>query len=96
MNKKDGMNYAPVGKPQPVVREGEFVFAAAVAIGAEPSPDSLENTPLDTPLLKASIIVAPTNPPKAAVPVNADFIISEITSGILPILVKIIIRDPIT
>ena len=29
MNKKDGMNYAPVGKPQPVVREGEFVFAAA-------------------------------------------------------------------
>lgn len=29
MNKNDGMNYAPVGKPQPVVREGEFVFAAA-------------------------------------------------------------------
>ena len=29
MNKHDGMNYAPVGKPQPVVREGEFVFAAA-------------------------------------------------------------------
>jgi predicted dehydrogenase len=29
MNKKDGMNYAPVGKPQPVVRQGEFVFAAA-------------------------------------------------------------------
>ena len=27
MNKNDGMNYAPVGKPQPVVREGEFVFA---------------------------------------------------------------------
>lgn len=26
MNKKDGMNYAPVGKPQPVVREGEFVL----------------------------------------------------------------------
>ena len=29
MNKNDGMNYAPVGKPQPVVQEGEFVFAAA-------------------------------------------------------------------
>lgn len=29
MNKNDGMNYAPVGKPQPVVKEGEFVFAAA-------------------------------------------------------------------
>ena len=29
MNKNDGMNYAPVGKPQPVVQAGEFVFAAA-------------------------------------------------------------------
>ena len=29
MNKNDGMNYAPVGKPQPVVRQDEFVFAAA-------------------------------------------------------------------
>lgn len=28
MDKKDGMNYAPKGKPDPVVREGEFVFAA--------------------------------------------------------------------
>ena len=26
--KSDGMNYAPVGKPAPVVRPGEFVFAA--------------------------------------------------------------------
>lgn len=29
MNKNDGMNYAPVGKPQPVVQASEFVFAAA-------------------------------------------------------------------
>jgi len=29
MNKNDGMHYAPVGKPHPVVREGEFIFAAA-------------------------------------------------------------------
>lgn len=28
MNKNDGMNYAPSGKPQPVVKPGEFVFAA--------------------------------------------------------------------
>lgn len=28
MNRKDGMNYAPSGKPQPVVGKGEFVFAA--------------------------------------------------------------------
>ncbi|MEL4015874.1 Gfo/Idh/MocA family protein [Dryocola clanedunensis] len=29
MNVKDGMNYAPVGKPQPVVQPGDFIFAAA-------------------------------------------------------------------
>ena len=29
MNKKDGMNYAPKGKPNPVVKEGEFQIAAA-------------------------------------------------------------------
>ncbi len=29
MNRKDGMNYAPQSKPQPVVKPGEFVFAAA-------------------------------------------------------------------
>jgi predicted dehydrogenase len=29
MSNKDGMNYAPVGKPQPVVKPGEFVIAAA-------------------------------------------------------------------
>lgn len=28
MNKQDGMNYAPKGKPSPVVNEGEFVIAA--------------------------------------------------------------------
>lgn len=28
MQKSDGMNYAPTGKPNPVVKEGEFVFAA--------------------------------------------------------------------
>ena len=28
MKISDGMNYAPKGKPQPVVRPGEFVFSA--------------------------------------------------------------------
>ena len=28
MNALDGMNYAPKGKPEPVVKEGEFYFAA--------------------------------------------------------------------
>ena len=27
--KSDGMNYAPQGKPSPVVKPGEFAFAAA-------------------------------------------------------------------
>src|SRR5882672_3869621 len=27
--KSDGMNYAPQGKPRPVVKPGEFIFAAA-------------------------------------------------------------------
>ncbi len=29
MQKSDGMNYAPQGKPKPVCKQGEFVFAAA-------------------------------------------------------------------
>ncbi|WP_217560294.1 Gfo/Idh/MocA family protein [Paenibacillus sp. GbtcB18] len=29
MHKKDGMNYAPEGKPAPVVARGDFIFAAA-------------------------------------------------------------------
>jgi predicted dehydrogenase len=29
LGKADGMNYQPIGKPNPVVRPGEFVFAAA-------------------------------------------------------------------
>ena len=29
MNKMDGMNYAPQGRPKPVVKPGEFVFSAA-------------------------------------------------------------------
>ena len=29
MNRMDGMNYAPQGKPRPVVKPGEFVFSAA-------------------------------------------------------------------
>ena len=28
MQKSDGMNYAPKGRPKPVCKEGEFVFAA--------------------------------------------------------------------
>ena len=40
-----------------------LVLAAAATIGAEPKPDSLENTPRATPLRIASITVAPRKPP---------------------------------
>ena len=50
---------------------GIFVFAAAAAIGAEPSPDSFEKTPLATPNLIAAAIVAQANPPPAAIGLNA-------------------------
>ena len=38
---------------------GSLVFAAAAAIGAEPKPDSLENTPRATPNRIAAAMVAP-------------------------------------
>ena len=50
---------------------GHFVLAAAATIGAEPRPDSLENTPRATPFLIAIMTVAPRKPPVAAVVVKA-------------------------
>ena len=61
---------------------GHFVLAAAATIGAEPRPDSLENTPLAIPLLMASITPAPAKPPAAAVPVNALEMMVSIAIGI--------------
>ncbi len=45
---------------------GQCVFAAAAAIGAEPRPDSLENTPRAIPFFIAIMIVEPAKPPTAA------------------------------
>ena len=56
-------------------------MAAAATIGAEPKPDSLENTPRATPLRIASITVAPRKPPCAAVVVKALSITSAIAPG---------------
>ena len=33
MGNNDGMNYAPVGKPKPVVKPGEFVITAIYKAG---------------------------------------------------------------
>ena len=52
-------------------RTGSFVFAAAWAIGALPSPASLEKAALLTPHVIAYNTVAPAKPPVAAVGVNA-------------------------
>ena len=60
---------------------GHFVFAAAATIGAEPKPDSLENTPRATPLRIAIMTVAPKKPPAAAVGVNAHSKIVAIAAG---------------
>ena len=37
--KSDGMNYAPQGKARPVVKPGEFVFAAAFLLHYERNGD---------------------------------------------------------
>ena len=51
---------------------GSSARAAAWAMGAEPCPASLENSPRATPRLKAYANVAPRKPPLAAEPVNAS------------------------
>ena len=50
---------------------GSFVLAAACAIGALPSPASLENIPRATPKRIAAQTVAPAKPPAAEAPLNA-------------------------
>ena len=69
---------------------GSFVFAAAAAIGAEPRPDSFENTPRAMPFFIAIITVEPANPPAAAVPVNALSKMSAIAAGISERCMKMI------
>ena len=51
-------------------RTGSFVFAAAAAIGAEPSPASFEKIPLAIPFCIA-IPIAASTPPAAAFAPNA-------------------------
>ena len=50
---------------------GRFVFDAADAMGAEPSPDSFEKTPRAMPFCIAIMMVEPAKPPTAASPVKA-------------------------
>ena len=60
---------------------GSFVLAAAAAIGAEPSPDSLEKIPLAIPLCIATIML-PTTPPVTALGLNAPLTIVTNAAGI--------------
>ena len=70
---------------------GSLVFAAAAAIGAEPSPDSLEKIPLATPLCIA-INSVPTAPPVTADGLNAPYTTVTIAAGISVILQMISVR----
>ena len=74
---------------------GFGVLAAAAAIGAEPNPDSLEKTPLDTPILIVCITVAPRKPPTAAVGVNACLKMRAKIWGIIDIFMSRIIEAPV-
>ena len=73
---------------------GSFVLAAAAAMGAEPRPDSFEKTPRATPFWIAIRMLAPANPPIAAIGLKADVKIKAIVEGIFPILKKITVRVP--
>ena len=74
---------------------GSSVCAAAAAIGALPSPASLEKIPLAIPFCMATII-APSAPPAAALTPNALLTIVAKAPGTLVILNPIISTASIT
>ena len=57
-------------------------------------PDSFENTPLATPILKVNITVAPKKPPEAAVGVKACLKMSIRAAGIYSSFISIIRSAP--
>ena len=73
---------------------GCLVWAAAAAIGALPSPDSLENTPRATPMRMPIITLAPKNPPEAAVGVKACLTTMARAAGMPVILSTRMIKAP--
>ena len=76
-------------------RAGSLVIAAAAAMGALPSPDSLEKIPLATPFCMATTI-DPITPPARALPVNADFTMETSAPGTAGRLVTMIITPSAT
>ena len=68
---------------------GSSVRAAACAIGALPSPASLEKMPRATPMRSAISIVAPAKPPPAAWPVKALLTTVTTAPGSAPKLSRI-------
>ena len=69
-------------------RTGLLVCAAAWAMAAEPSPDSLENTPRATPNRIAAATAAPANPPVAAAGVKAWVKINPNAAGTSTMLMR--------
>ncbi len=72
---------------------GPLVSAAAWAIGAEPKPASLENTPRATPLVMALVMVMPTAPPTTAEGLKAPTKMALSTGPMLPMWEKITMRE---
>ena len=73
---------------------GSFVCAAAAAIPALPSPDSLEKMPLATPNWTACRTMAPAKPPAAAVGVKACVTMSSKMPGIADALMRMAVSPP--
>ena len=71
----------------------ESVLALAAAIGAEPSPDSLEKIPLLMPILTTSRKVIPVAAPNNEDVSNAEVIINFSDGRKFSILKNIIIRE---
>ena len=81
----------PVMETSPC-RTGSRVFADAAAMGAEPSPASLEKMPRAMPLCMATIML-PATPPATAFGLNAPTKICESACGIAVILAKRMMRQ---
>ncbi len=82
--------------PTTPCRTGSWVRAAAWAMGALPSPASLENTPRATPNRRTWAMAAPVNPPVAAVPVNASVKIMPKADATCSMFKPMMIRAPTT
>ena len=77
-------------------RTGFAVFALAAIRGAEPMPDSLENSPRATPRRIAVIMATPRNPPPTAFMLNASVTIRRTAGRMAEALRPMMMKHPST